>query len=44
VDLVFLCDVYHHVEYPHTFMTDIKRSLKDDGRLVIVDFYNDPKR
>eukprot|EP00472_Partenskyella_glossopodia_P007704 CAMPEP_0197538928 /NCGR_PEP_ID=MMETSP1318-20131121/61083_1 /TAXON_ID=552666 /ORGANISM="Partenskyella glossopodia, Strain RCC365" /LENGTH=210 /DNA_ID=CAMNT_0043097483 /DNA_START=15 /DNA_END=647 /DNA_ORIENTATION=+ len=42
--LALLCDVYHHVEFPYTFMSDVRRALRDDGRLYIVDFYNDPQR
>eukprot|EP00759_Apiculatamorpha_spiralis_P003372 PhF_6_TR11583/c0_g1_i1/m.18734 len=45
VDVVFLCDVYHHVEYRCKFMKDCARVLKPDtGRLIVIDFYRDPKR
>jgi ubiquinone/menaquinone biosynthesis C-methylase UbiE len=38
VDLVFLCDVYHHLERPEKNLASIRRALKDNGRLVVIDF------
>jgi ubiquinone/menaquinone biosynthesis C-methylase UbiE len=38
VDLVFLCDVYHHLENPAKVLASIRRALKRDGRLVVIDF------
>ncbi len=38
VDLVFLCDVYHHLENPEKTLASIRQSLKSDGRLVVIDF------
>ena len=37
-DVVFVCDVYHHFEYPKSSLASIKRALKDDGHLIVIDF------
>ena len=37
-DVVFLCDTYHHFEYPKSTLASIKRALKDDGHLIMIDF------
>ena len=38
VDLVFICDTYHHFEYPLRTMRSIHRALKPGGRVVVIDF------
>ncbi len=38
VDLVFICDTYHHFEFPYKTMRSIYRALKDDGVVVLVEF------
>ena len=42
VDIVFLCDVYHHLEYPQTVLGSIRRALRPSGRLVVIDFERIP--
>jgi ubiquinone/menaquinone biosynthesis C-methylase UbiE len=41
-DLVFICDTYHHFEYPHRTMTTIHKALKPGGRLIVIDFHRIP--
>jgi ubiquinone/menaquinone biosynthesis C-methylase UbiE len=40
VDIVFLCDAYHHLRNRVEYFKKVSRGLKKDGRVVIVDFYN----
>lgn len=42
VDLLFLCDVYHHLEYPSVYLRSLHRALRPDGRMVIIDFEKIP--
>ena len=42
LDKVFICDVYHHFEYPRHTMTSIHRALRRGGEVVLVDFERIP--
>jgi ubiquinone/menaquinone biosynthesis C-methylase UbiE len=38
VDLVFVCDVYHHVEQPDPWLATIHSALRPGGRLILIEF------
>ena len=38
VDLAFICDAYHHFEFPLKTMTSLQRALKPGGRVILIDF------
>jgi len=39
VDVLFALDAYHHFNYPKDLLADFKRVLKNDGRLIIVEYH-----
>jgi ubiquinone/menaquinone biosynthesis C-methylase UbiE len=38
VDVAFICDTYHHFEFPQKTMTSLQKTLKPGGRLIVIDF------
>jgi len=38
VDLAIMVDVYHELEYPAEMLESIKKSLKKDGKLLLVEY------
>ncbi len=43
VDLIFLCNTYHHLEDRTRYFKNLKGALKPAGRIAIVDFYHDER-
>jgi predicted methyltransferase len=42
IDLAFICDVYHHFEFPSASLATLHRALKPGGTLVLIDFKRIP--
>lgn len=43
VDLIFVCDTYHHLEDRADYFRNVKTSLKPGGRIALIDFYHDER-
>jgi predicted methyltransferase len=43
IDLAFITDTYHHFEYPRETMASIRQALREDGRVIIIDFRRIPR-
>lgn len=41
VDLVFICDVYHHFEFPYRTMRSVRRALRPGGKVVLIDYHRE---
>jgi ubiquinone/menaquinone biosynthesis C-methylase UbiE len=39
IDLAFICDTYHHFEFPFKTMASIHKALKPDGQVILIDFH-----
>lgn len=42
VDVIFICNTYHHIEDRVIYLKRLAGALKPNGRIVIVDFYKKP--
>ena len=43
VDLIFVCNVFHHLENRSVYFERLKSALNPGGRIAIVDFYHDDR-
>jgi len=37
-DLIFICDVVHHIEHREVYLRNVRHYLKPEGRLAIIDY------
>jgi predicted methyltransferase len=42
VDFAFICDVYHHFEYPQSSLASLHRALRPGGEVLLVEFKRIP--
>ncbi len=42
IDLAFVCDTYHHFEYPQKMLASIHRALRPGGAMIVIDFRRIP--
>jgi len=42
IDVAFICDTYHHFEFPLKTMASLWRALKPGGRVIVIDFHRIP--
>lgn len=38
IDLAFICDTYHHFEYPASTLASLHRALRKGGEIYLIDF------
>ena len=42
VDMIFFCDVLHHIENRPAYYVKLRKALMPGGRIVVIDFYKKP--
>jgi arsenite methyltransferase len=43
VELIFICNTYHHLEDRPDYFNNVRSALKPGGRIAIIDFYHDER-
>jgi ubiquinone/menaquinone biosynthesis C-methylase UbiE len=38
IDTAFICDTYHHFEFPYKTLASLYRAMRPGGRVVVIDF------
>jgi predicted methyltransferase len=42
IDVAFICDTYHHFEFPAKTLASLHRAMKPNGRFILIDFRRIP--
>lgn len=42
IDVAFICDVYHHFEFPQHSLASLHRALRRQGEVLLIDFKREP--
>jgi ubiquinone/menaquinone biosynthesis C-methylase UbiE len=43
VDVIFVCNTFHHLEDRTTYFRNVRSALKAGGRIAIIDYYHDER-
>lgn len=38
IDIAYICDTYHHFEFPQKTLASLYKALKPNGRVIVIDF------
>jgi arsenite methyltransferase len=43
VDVIFVCNTFHHLEDRTTYFRNVRSALKSGGRIAVIDYYHDER-